>query len=170
MNENRSLRKELIKMDAVKKDVEALVQKELEAANKKFPLFNSAHEGYAVLLEEAEELDSDSASIKYDMQCLWGAVKGNNTEAALETILHTYECAVNAAVEAIQTAAMCKKFKASLEACEKMSKLVEIKVGEVGVFALCPNCEINLYHIAENEQRLNNIKFCPHCGQMLSWR
>lgn len=103
-------------MDAVKKDVEALVKKELEAANKKFPLFNSAHEGYAVLLEEAEELDSDSASIKYDMQCLWGAVKGNNTEAALETISHTYERAVNAAVEAIQTAAMCEKFKMSLNA------------------------------------------------------
>lgn len=103
-------------MDAVKKDVEALVEKELEAANKKFPLFNSAHEGYAVLLEEAEELDSDSASIKYDMQCLWGAVKGNNTEAASETISHTYERAVNAAVEAIQTAAMCKKFKMSLNA------------------------------------------------------
>lgn len=101
-------------MDAVKKDVEALVEKELEAANKKFPLFNSAHEGYAVLLEEAEELDSDSASIKYDMQCLWGAVKGNNTEAALETISHTYERAVNAAVEAIQVAAMCEKFKMSL--------------------------------------------------------
>lgn len=105
-------------MDAVKKDVEALVEKELEAANKKFPLFNSAHEGYAVLLEEAEELDSDSASIKYDMQCLWGAVKGNNTEAALETISHTYERAVNAAVEAIQTAAMCEKFKMSLSAAE----------------------------------------------------
>lgn len=103
-------------MDAVKKDVEALVKKELEAANKKFPLFNSAHEGYAVLLEEAEELDSDSASIKYDMLCLWNAVKGNNTEAALETVSHTYERAVNAAVEAIQTAAMCKKFKMSLSA------------------------------------------------------
>lgn len=90
------------------------MKKELEAANKKFPLFNSAHEGYAVLLEEAEELDSDSASIKYDMQCLWGAVKSNNTEAALETISHTYERAVNAAVEAIQTAAMCEKFKMSL--------------------------------------------------------
>lgn len=113
-------------MDAVKKDVEALVEKELEAANKKFPLFNSAHEGYAVLLEEAEELDSDSASIKYDMQCLWGAVKGNNTEAALETISHTYERAVNAAVEAIQTAAMCEKFKASLEACEKTTQIQRI--------------------------------------------
>ena len=94
-------------MNAVKKDVEALVQKELDAANKKFPLFHSAHEGYA----ETEELDGDNAAIKYDMLCLWNAVKSNNTEAALKTVSHTYERAVNAAIEAIQVAAMCKKFK-----------------------------------------------------------
>ena len=39
-------------MDAVKEDVELLVQKELESANKKFPMFHSDHEGYAVLKEE----------------------------------------------------------------------------------------------------------------------
>lgn len=69
-------------MNVVKSDVEALVKKELEAANENFPLFNSAHEGYAVLLEEVEELDGDCASIKYDMQCLWTAVKNNITQAA----------------------------------------------------------------------------------------
>ncbi|MCM1330435.1 MAG: hypothetical protein NC253_13455, partial [Ruminococcus sp.] len=102
-------------MNAVQKDVEALVQKELKAANKKFPLFNSVHEGYAVLLEETEELESESASVKYDMLCLWNAVKGNNSEAAEATVSHTYERAVNAAVEAIQVAAMCEKFKMLLE-------------------------------------------------------
>lgn len=43
-------------MDVVRKDVEALVQKELDAANEKFPLFHSAHEGYAVILEENDEI------------------------------------------------------------------------------------------------------------------
>lgn len=158
-------------MDAVKKDVEALVQKELDAANKKFPPFHSAHEGYAVLLEETEELDGDNAAIKYDMLCLWNAVKRNNAETALETVLRTYERAVNAAIEAIQVAAMCEKFKISAEAkfCGKTPMLVEIKSGDIGAFALCPNCEINLYHFAEITVRSNNIKFCPHCGQMLMW-
>lgn len=33
-----------------------LIAKEADRAAKKFPIFNSAHEGYAVLLEEVEEL------------------------------------------------------------------------------------------------------------------
>lgn len=101
-------------MNAVKTDVEALVKKELEAANERFPLFNSAHEGYAVLLEEAEELEAESASVKYDMLCLWTAVKCNSSEAAEATISHTYERAVNAAIEAIQVAAMCEKYEMSI--------------------------------------------------------
>lgn len=112
-------------MDAVKKDVEALVQKELEAANKKFPLFHSPHEGYAVLLEETEELDGYNAAIKYDMLCLWNAVKRNNAETALETVSRTYERAVNAAIEAIQVAAMCEKFKVSSEVCAKPIGMVQ---------------------------------------------
>lgn len=54
--------------------------------------------------------------------------------------------------------------------CEKAPMRIEVKNGDIGAFALCPNCEINLYHFAERTQCLDNIKFCPHCGQMLSWR
>ena len=41
--------------DVVKRDLYGLIDKELEAANQKFPLFNSTHEAFAVILEEAEE-------------------------------------------------------------------------------------------------------------------
>ena len=34
-------------MNAVKEDVEKLVQKELESANQRFPMFRSDHEGAA---------------------------------------------------------------------------------------------------------------------------
>jgi hypothetical protein len=43
-------------MNAIKDDVIALVHKELESANKKFPLFHSAHEGYIVLKEESQKM------------------------------------------------------------------------------------------------------------------
>ena len=39
-------------MNAEKSDVEKLVQKELESANQKFPMFRSDHEGAAVIYEE----------------------------------------------------------------------------------------------------------------------
>ena len=44
-------------MDAVRKDVRRLVNKELEAANKRFPQFASPHEGQNVVREELEEAE-----------------------------------------------------------------------------------------------------------------
>lgn len=58
------------------------VVKELEKANAKFPLFNSDHEGFAVILEEVDEL--------------WGDIKANRK--------------IEARQEAIQVAAMAIKF------------------------------------------------------------
>ena len=42
-------------MNTIKSDVEKLVQKELESANQRFPMFRSDHEGAAVIFEEIEE-------------------------------------------------------------------------------------------------------------------
>lgn len=42
-------------MDAVKNDVKRLVKIELAAANRKFRMFASNHEGVAVIQEEAVE-------------------------------------------------------------------------------------------------------------------
>lgn len=69
--------------DVVKRDLYGLIDKELEAANQKFPLFNSTHEAFAVILEEAEE--------------------------AKEELTGIYKTALDLAVEAIQTAAMARK-------------------------------------------------------------
>lgn len=59
-----------------------LVMHELLSALAKFPPFNGAHEGYAVILEELDEL--------------WNEVKANNKELAVK--------------EAIQVAAMGMRF------------------------------------------------------------
>ena len=59
------------------------IMTELEMATEKFGSFNSTHEGYAVILEELDEL--------------WIAIKGNMAEPALRE-------------EAIQVAAMALRF------------------------------------------------------------
>ena len=56
------------RMNAIKSDVENLVQKELESANQRFPMFRSDHEGAAVILEEIEEVKGEMGNIikEYD--------------------------------------------------------------------------------------------------------
>ena len=95
-------------MNAVENDVRALVDKELAAANKRFPQFHSAHEGYAVIKEEVDELKEATDKVIGRMVSLWATVKyGNDTERLLQMIS---EDAVNATCEATQAAAMRKKF------------------------------------------------------------
>lgn len=95
-------------MNAVENDVRALVDKELAAANERFPQFHSAHEGYAVIKEEADELKEYTDLINNRMIYLWARVRFNNS--CEELVSRIYDDAINAACEAIQVAAMCKKF------------------------------------------------------------
>lgn len=58
-------------MNAVKQDVEKLVQKELESANKKFPMFRSDHEGAAVIFEEMQEAENELENVQEYFKALW---------------------------------------------------------------------------------------------------
>lgn len=95
-------------MNAVENDIRALVDKELAAANERFPQFHSAHEGWAVIQEEVDELKEDMDRINGRITSLWARVRFNNS--CEELVSRIYDDAINAACEAIQVAAMCKKF------------------------------------------------------------
>ena len=96
-------------MNAIKSDVENLVQKELESANKRFPLFRSDHEGAAVIFEEIEECKTEIENLEIQFETLWSHVKADNKMSVI-TSERLKLTAVNLACEAIQVAAMAQKF------------------------------------------------------------
>lgn len=96
--------------DVVKRDLYGLIDKELEAANQKFPLFNSNHETFAVLLEEAEEAKEEAGNLDILMNNFWVGVKENHDpEVIHEELTAIYKTAIDLATEAVQVAAMARK-------------------------------------------------------------
>ena len=88
-----------------------LVKEELERANKTFPLFNSKHEGYGILLEEVDEL--------------WDEIKSKNaTDSDIQA-------------ECLQVAAMALKLLVSPVYTVNLAKPVFTAHDEPGVCGLC---------------------------------
>lgn len=54
-------------MDVITKDVRALAKKELAAANRRFRMFASPHEGYAVIREELDELVDEVRKLHFGL-------------------------------------------------------------------------------------------------------
>ena len=107
-------------MNAVKSDVEKLVQKELESANQKFPVFHSDYEGAAVIFEEIQEAEYELEFIKDRFLELWRSVKCNMSPEWISEINKVIvDRAINLACEAIQVAAMAQKFIDSQKVREK---------------------------------------------------
>lgn len=100
-------------MMSLEAELERLAIAELEQANKKFPLFASDHEGYAVILEEFQESEEEVNRARFRLNRLWESVRAD--EAQTEYIRHIRKSMLKAAAEAIQTAAMCEKFIQSQE-------------------------------------------------------
>lgn len=102
-------------MKLLLQEVKGLEENELKRCNDQYPLFISNHEGYAVILEEFEETMVEYIQGKEILEELWKAVKGNEPTIAHSKALEN--AMLNLASEAIQTAAMCKKFRLS-QGCE----------------------------------------------------
>ena len=95
-------------MNAVKEDVEKLVQKELGSANQRFPMFRSDHEGAAVIFEEIQETENRLSTVQLAFAHLWKKIKKDICDVDLAKGLK-FEAA-SLACEAIQVAAMAQKF------------------------------------------------------------
>ena len=96
--------------DVIKHEIEALADKELEAALNKFSLNNSNHESFAVLREEIDEAHAELESMEYLSARIWQLTKENaSPEALREVYTNAYNTAINLAVEAAQCAAMARK-------------------------------------------------------------
>ena len=72
------------------------------------PLFNSDHEGYAVLLEEIEEAETELKHIKQDIQDTWTSIKSD--KPPYKEIEQLKQRAKMLAAETIQIIAVTDKF------------------------------------------------------------
>ena len=89
-------------------EVQALFDKELKKANENNPQFHSAHEAYAVLLEEVEEVRKELDGLDCCTGYIWDAVK--NGGCLRNDLEWTKKYASSLIREAIQVGAMCDKF------------------------------------------------------------
>lgn len=107
-------------MDVIRQDVEALVQKELESANKKFPTtFRSRHEAYGVMLEEFEEAQDELIECKRYLDEFKYSMRVDGDYMEKENLNKLKECSENLMAEAGQLAAMAQKSLNSMEEWEK---------------------------------------------------
>ena len=129
------MREELIKQ------INAAIRDELAAAKKKYPTNNSRHEGYAVLLEEFEEMCDELEDLDAYMDRIWKNTKGNvSTEIYRDFLERAREKARLLIAEAIQTAAM-------------IDKMIEFEIAKEPQKPQKPK--------AEPDSRISHIKWTP---------
>lgn len=97
-------------MELIKKAIRQIANEEYERANKKFPLFNSDHEGLAVLEEEMAETETDWKTACEIFDYLKMSVFKNEVAASMTSAENLKDHAINACAECIQVIAMCDKF------------------------------------------------------------
>ena len=79
--------------------------------------FNSLHEGYAVMLEELDEANSEVGNLINQVELIWYDIKTN--DLTIERLEEGIELADKAAAELIQTGAMLKRLKITAEYLEQ---------------------------------------------------
>lgn len=107
-------------MNAIRQDVETLVQKELESANKKFPsTFRNRYEAYGVMLEEFEEAQDELRECQLYLNEFKYSMKVNGDYLEKENLNKLKEHSENLMAEAGQLSAMAQKTLNSMEEWNK---------------------------------------------------
>lgn len=92
--------------------IEQLIQAEYKNACEKFGYkYNSLHEGYAVLLEEIEEVKNEITQLLNSFDVFWLWVKRNNQVHTYLCVEDMYEATENAISELAQVGAVLMKIK-----------------------------------------------------------
>lgn len=92
------------------KGVSKLAEEEAERSMVKHPLFNSTHEGYAVIKEEVEEVAEELDHVISNLNKMWWQIRVDNGELSIKYVGLIKRYATNLAAESIQVAAMAQKF------------------------------------------------------------
>lgn len=90
-------------------EIQALFDKELAKANEHNSQFHSAHEAYALLLEEVEEVSTEFGNLTFRTKNIWNLVKEDEKFLKLQ-LEEEKRITIELIKEALQVGAMCDKF------------------------------------------------------------
>lgn len=96
------------------------IEDELENASITYgALYHSSHEGFAILLEEIEEMESEKKAFDILKIMLWNAIKKNSFDLQYKDLIKMEICAFKMLKENLQVCAVIEKFKKTLENLEE---------------------------------------------------
>ena len=109
-------------MNKLTASVMPLIDEELKRANEKFPLFSSDHEAYGVIGEEIKEVQEDFNALYLHYLKFRNEVFCDSVDSEKRATIKSIERqAMYLACEAIQVAAMAKKWEMSKEPTEEIT-------------------------------------------------
>lgn len=106
-----------MEMDKLKEDIMAAANRELNRANEQHPLFNSKHEGAAVIYEELEETKEALSILDLSFKNLWNEIRGKEVPCYMKNEIRPLKMAdltMTLACKAIHTAALFMKYEMSI--------------------------------------------------------
>ena len=103
-------------MDHLLPGVEALVELEHKTIVDKYGKgYHSDHEGYAVMLEEVEEATEALREVQQHLACAWQDVREDARKLLGSEILRVEHHAKDLAAEAVQIAAVARRWRGGLK-------------------------------------------------------